>query len=130
MRSSTPATRRFFDGFPDPKHLPDWLSEEEFDYAVAQWKRSGFRGALNWYRNFDRNADLTRKYQNVKLNQPSFFIGGRKELSEETPIVKGMSGWLTNLRGTLIIDGAGHSVPMERPAEVNKALLRFLNSVK
>jgi len=130
VRSSTPATGRFFDGFPDPKHLPDWLSEQEFDYAVAQWKRSGLRGALNWYRNFDRNADLTRKYQNMKLDQPSFFIGGGKELSEETPIVKGMGEWLTDLRGTLIIPGAGHSIPMERPLEVNKSLLDFLSSVK
>jgi pimeloyl-ACP methyl ester carboxylesterase len=41
-----------------------------------------------------------------------------------------MSVWLTVLRGTLMINGAGHSIPMEHPAEVNKALLRFLSSLK
>jgi len=41
-----------------------------------------------------------------------------------------MSQWLTELRGTVIIDGARHSVPMERPTEVNKALLGFFKTVR
>ena len=32
----------------------------------------------------------------------------------------------TNLRAKLLIEGAGHWIQQERPAEVNAALLRFL----
>jgi pimeloyl-ACP methyl ester carboxylesterase len=32
------------------------------------------------------------------------------------------------LRGKVLIEGAGHWVPMERPAEVNEALLGFLKT--
>jgi pimeloyl-ACP methyl ester carboxylesterase len=35
---------------------------------------------------------------------------------------------LPNLRQKLIIEGAGHWVQQERPAEVNAALIAFLKS--
>jgi pimeloyl-ACP methyl ester carboxylesterase len=40
-----------------------------------------------------------------------------------------MDGWLTDHRGTVLIEGAGHWVQQERPAEVNAALLEFVASV-
>jgi pimeloyl-ACP methyl ester carboxylesterase len=36
---------------------------------------------------------------------------------------------LPNLRQKLIIDGAGHWIQQERPAEVNAALIGFLREV-
>jgi epoxide hydrolase A/B len=40
-----------------------------------------------------------------------------------------MEGFVTDLRGTVIVDGAGHWVQQERPDEVNEALLGFLAEV-
>jgi pimeloyl-ACP methyl ester carboxylesterase len=37
-----------------------------------------------------------------------------------------MAGWVTDLRETVVIDGAGHWVQQQAPAQVNEALLRFL----
>ena len=37
-----------------------------------------------------------------------------------------MNGWVTDLRDSTVLEGAGHWVQQERPAEVNDALLRFL----
>src|SRR4029078_10113970 len=39
--------------------LPDWLSTAEFDEYVRAFEVTGFTGPLNWYRNFDRNWELT-----------------------------------------------------------------------
>ena len=36
----------------------------------------------------------------------------------------------TDFRGSTIIEGAGHWVHQERPAEVNAALLAFLQSLE
>ena len=36
---------------------------------------------------------------------------------------------VTDLRGKIIIEGAGHWIQQERPAEVNAALIAFLNEV-
>lgn len=35
---------------------------------------------------------------------------------------------LTNLKGKIILDGAGHWVQQERPQEVNAALIDFLKA--
>jgi hypothetical protein len=38
-----------------PEQLPTWLNDEDISYFVEAYKRSGYRGGLNWYRNIDRN---------------------------------------------------------------------------
>ncbi len=42
----------------DPPTLPAWLTEHDVDFYAAEFPRTGFRGALNWYRNIDRNWEL------------------------------------------------------------------------
>jgi pimeloyl-ACP methyl ester carboxylesterase len=48
----------FLRGTPAPATLPAWLSEGDVDFYSAEFRRTGFRGALNWYRNIDRNWEL------------------------------------------------------------------------
>ena len=43
----------------EPERLPDWLSQDELDHYTAEFTRTGFTGAVNWYRNFDRNWEMT-----------------------------------------------------------------------
>ena len=75
---------------------------------------------------------LTPQLETEKIEQPSFFIAGTKD-----PVLQfGGGSWvahmdrsLTDLRGKVFIEGAGHWVQMERPAEVNKTLLDFLKTI-
>ena len=124
-----PATAKFLDGMTDPETLPAWLTEEDLDYYVAQYEQSGFLGPINWYRNIDRNLDLTPQLASAKIERPTIFIARDKE-----PVLSfGSGGWVdlmdhftTDLRGKIDIDGAGHWVQMETPKEVNEALIGFL----
>jgi hypothetical protein len=34
-----------------PDILPSWLSEEDLDYYITKFNKTGFTGALNYYRN-------------------------------------------------------------------------------
>lgn len=36
-----------------PIVLPSWLSEEECQYYVSKYEKTGFTGGLNYYRNLD-----------------------------------------------------------------------------
>ncbi len=110
--------------------LPDWLKEADIAYFTETYRKSGFRGGLNWYRNIDRNWELTAPWQDAKIHQPSLFIAGSKDA-----VITGLIGSklvdklelvLSNLTRKLIIDGAGHWVQQERPDEVNAALVKFL----
>ncbi len=127
-----PASAKLLDGLPDPERLPTWLTEEDLDYYVAQYQQSGFRGPLNWYRNIDRNIELTPQLENAKIEQPSFFIAGKKDIVLSFGgggLLDLMDDLVTDMRGKVLIDGAGHWVQLERPAAVNEALLGFLKTV-
>jgi pimeloyl-ACP methyl ester carboxylesterase len=111
--------------------LPDWLTEADLSYFAEAYRKSGFRGGLNWYRNIDRNWELTAPWQGAQIHQPSLFIAGSSD-----SVITGLIGAkrvtemervLPNLKQKLIIDGAGHWVQQERAAEVNAALIAFLN---
>jgi pimeloyl-ACP methyl ester carboxylesterase len=111
--------------------LPDWLTEADLSYFAEAYRKSGFRGGLNWYRNIDRNWELTAPWQGAQIHQPSLFIAGSND-----SVITGLIGAkrvtemervLPNLKQKLIIDGAGHWVQQERAAEVNAALIAFLN---
>ena len=110
--------------------LPDWLSEADLSYFSEAYRKSGFRGGLNWYRNIDRNWELTAPWQGAQIHQPSLFIAGSNDSVITSLIgakrVADMERILPNLKQKLIIDGAGHWIQQERADEVNGALVAFL----
>jgi pimeloyl-ACP methyl ester carboxylesterase len=128
-----PASAKFLDGLQDPPSLPAWLTAEDFEYYVTQYEQSGFRGPLNWYRNIERNEQLTPQLDNAKIEQPAFFIAGSKDIVLSYgggALLAQMNNWVTDLRGSVIVEGAGHWVQAEKPEPVNQALLGFLKTMR
>lgn len=124
--------RGFLYGLTDPPHLPAWLTEADLDIMAAEFVRTGFRGGLNWYRNLDRNWELLAPWAGATLAQPALFIAGTKDpviapIAGRSPI-EAMQAALPNLAPPVLIEGAGHFIQQERPAEVNAALLPFLTA--
>lgn len=121
--------RGFIDRMPEPDGLPAWLAQEELDHYIDEFRRTGFTGPLNWYRNLDRNWELTPQLDGARVTVPSLFIGGSADpvLLMSPPAV--MDGWLDDERGRVLVDGAGHWVQQEDPAPVNAALITFLHDV-
>jgi pimeloyl-ACP methyl ester carboxylesterase len=120
----------FVDSMPlAPDTLPDWITQAELDHYVEEFTRTGFTGGINWYRNFHRNWELTPQLADAKVEVPAYFIAGKQD-----PVIGGRdSGFdsptLLDWRGETVIDDAGHWVQQEKPAEVNTALISFLNDV-
>ncbi|WP_338693431.1 alpha/beta hydrolase [Streptomyces sp. Q6] len=108
---------------------PRWLGEEELAYYVAAFEETGFTGGLNYYRNLDRTWELTEHLRGRTIDCPSLFvIGSRDPVGRFTPTEK-LGQVLTDLRGHLVLDGAGHWIQQERAEEVDAALLDFLAGV-
>jgi len=119
----------FLGGRSDPETLPDWLTEADIDAFVEQYKRNGFTGSLNWYRNIDRNWTLTTPWQNAQITPPALYITGDRDLARgfyPPDFFDQLPQWVPNLRGIVDLPGCGHWTQQERPAEVNGALLDFL----
>ena len=118
---------------PRPEKLPPWLTEQDLTVWTENFARSGFRGGLNYYRNIDRNFALTAPWQGATIRQPALFIGGTHDVVLHPrfagPALKAMPEQVPHLRGTVLLEGAGHWVQQERPEEVNRALIGFLQAL-
>jgi pimeloyl-ACP methyl ester carboxylesterase len=116
----------------DPPTLPAWLSDADLDYYTQEFSRAGFRGGLNWYRNLRRNWELGGPWRGQPIRQPSLFIAGSRDGVLRFPAAKktldAFPQTLPGLVGSHILEGAGHWVQQERPAEVNRLLIGFLEA--
>jgi epoxide hydrolase A/B len=110
---------------PPPKH-PSWLSEQELAVYVEAFERTGFTGGLNWYRNIDRNWELTAPVAERRVEQPALFLTGERDPVARFMPAAAMRGWVTDLRAEVVVPGAGHWVQQQAPEAVNAALLEFL----
>jgi pimeloyl-ACP methyl ester carboxylesterase len=124
-----PKTAKFLDGLPDPAVLPAWLTETDLDVFTDEFERSGFRGGLNWYRNFDRNWHLTPALAGATVKQPALFIAGERDGVLAMVPVEAMKPLVPDLRRILLIPGCGHWTQQERPGDVNAALIGFLRTL-
>ncbi|HEY8494740.1 MAG TPA: alpha/beta hydrolase, partial [Myxococcota bacterium] len=113
--AALPKTARFLDAMAQPEKLPDWLSEDDLAVYVGEFERTGFRGGLNWYRNFDRNWELLAPFADRRVTVPALFVGGRRdpvvtgpELTGESPAVQMLGSFCDDLRGKVLIEGSGH----------------------
>ena len=113
-----------------PTDFPAWITPEELDYYVEEFTRRGFRGGINYYRNFHRNWEMTPELRGPLVSQPAMFIAGDGDgviagASQEA-LAAGLSRAAADPRGAHLISGAGHWVQQEAPDEVNRLLLEFL----
>ena len=122
------------DDLQDPPVLPAWLTEEDLDYYVSQFEVSGFRGPLNRYRNQERDWERLTALTGARITRPACFIAGSRDgvlrFVPNVDLVEYMKRWVDDLRVCRLIDGAGHWIQQERPAEVNAALLEFLATLQ
>src|SRR5262249_9599895 len=126
-----PKAKKFIETGTMPEKLPKWLTEADLDFFAGEFKRAGFRGGVNWYRNMDRNWDLTPFLNGAKLQQPSMFVAGENDVVMEMlpEAMKIVELSMPNCRQKAIIPGAGHWIQQERPHPINEALIEFAKSL-
>lgn len=117
-----------------PKGLPSWLTQADLDYYVREFSDAGFRGGINYYRNFHRNWETTPQLADAKLAQPVLFIAGDKDVvirgASADALRAGMKNAVPDLKDVVLVPNTGHWVQQERPEETNAAILTFLRSLR
>ncbi len=118
------------DGMVNPVSLPPWLTEADLDFYTAEFASTGFRGALNWYRNIDRNWELLAPFAGARVSVPALYIAGDRDLvlafRGMDELIPNLSKFVPQLQETILLPGCGHWTQQERPAEVNAAMIDFL----
>jgi pimeloyl-ACP methyl ester carboxylesterase len=123
-----PSDSKLFDGMPEQKGLPPWITEEEHAYYVEKFKKGGFRGPINRYRNMDGDWQDIPELQGARVTQPALFIIGEKDGVATFAPMDPMKQFVANLK-MITLPGAGHWTQQERPKETNEALIAFLNGL-
>jgi pimeloyl-ACP methyl ester carboxylesterase len=130
MRMVAPGPEGFIARLPEPDALPDWISQDELDHYISEFSRTGFTGGLNWYRNFDRNWEITADLADAKISVPCLFIGGSADPVLAFTRADRAGEIVSGPYRQVMIEGAGHWLQQERPDEVNTVLLEFLNGLE
>jgi pimeloyl-ACP methyl ester carboxylesterase len=116
-----------------PARLPSWIAEADIEYYAGEFKRAGFRGGLNWYRNIDRNWELLAPWAGAIVTVPALFIGGDRDMvmgfKGMDQLVPALKQFVPKLQESVILPGCGHWTQQERAREVNAAMLKFLRSL-
>lgn len=123
----------FLDMFTLPAALPDWLTEDDLDHFVAEFTDNGFTRPLNWYRNLDRNWELTAPWHDSRILPPALLILGERDLvvatDQSRAALADLPDLVPNLAEPVWLSDCGHWTQQEKPKEVNQALLSFLDEL-
>jgi pimeloyl-ACP methyl ester carboxylesterase len=116
---------------PDEITANRWLPDRELAVYASEYARTGFQGGLQWYRcgtsgAFEAELQL---WSGKTIDVPSCFVAGKQDWGtyQRPGALEAMqTDVCTAMIGCHLIEGAGHWVQQEQPAEVNQLLLHFL----
>jgi pimeloyl-ACP methyl ester carboxylesterase len=112
-----------------------WLPDHELAFYSAEYARTGFQGGLQWYRCGTSGAFTPelQTWSGRTIDVPSAFISGKQDWGtyQRPGVFEAMqSKACTNMIACHLVDGAGHWVQQEQPAEVSRHLLAFLRDAR
>jgi len=115
----------------NPTSLPAWVTEADVDVYVAEFTRTGFRGALGFYRNVDRSWELLAPLARAAVTVPALYIAGNRDVivAVNSQYIANQSAMVPKLRPAVMLPGCGHWTQQERAAEVSAAMIDFLRSL-
>jgi pimeloyl-ACP methyl ester carboxylesterase len=112
-----------------------WLPDHELAFYSGEYARTGFQGGLQWYR-CGTSGDFVSELQTWSgrsIDVPSCFISGKQDWGtyQRPGVLETMQARAcSRMIGCHLVDGAGHWVQQEQPAEVSRLLLRFLEDAQ
>lgn len=110
-----------------------WLTEDEVDVYVTEYRRTEFTGALQGYRvrrgTDEKSLAEMHTFSGRSIDVPSLYIAGKSDWGTyQTPgAAESMqTSACTQMVGFHLVEGAGHWVQQEQPEKTAALLLAFL----
>lgn len=129
-----PPGTTYLDALPEAPQLPwRWLSEEEMDAYDAEYSRTGFAGALQWYRAMDVSWNARKQFDRQTNPVPFYFL-----YSEHDPDLEGFHGreplkklgrYHDDVRQIRSVPRAGHLMHLEASEDTHREMLECLADI-
>ena len=100
------------------------MSDTEFAHYVDAFTKTGFRGGINWYRNFTRNWELSADFEE-KITHPSLMICAENDRILSPAMAEGMPKYVADLE-TYVIKNCGHWTQTEQPQALSAHMCDWL----
>jgi pimeloyl-ACP methyl ester carboxylesterase len=101
-----------------------FLSDDELDVFVNTYQKTGFTGGINWYRNIDRNWELTKDLPR-QVTVPCLYVGAEDDVVLPPSSANGMEKFIPKLEKVTIKD-CGHWTQQEQPEKFNEVVIDWL----
>lgn len=128
--SEQPEDVAMLDFLIDPDPAPVWMSGERVAVVVDANAGGPLHGWFNRYRAQKFDGGDVAEAAPTNISQPACFIAGATDIVRNfvagIDLFAGAEAAYDDARGLTIIEGAGHWVQHEKPAETNAALETFL----
>lgn len=114
----------------------EWLPDADLSVAAAEFERTGFQPALNWYRSAVAEGMTARdlaQFAGLRVTVPTFFIAGAADWGpyQAPGLLEQMQYGLADAPvATRFIEGAGHWVQQEQPVAFAEVILEALRSAE
>ncbi|KAI1309711.1 Bifunctional epoxide hydrolase 2 [Mortierella claussenii] len=96
-------------------------NKQDLEYMVQQYRSSGFRGPLNYYKTTRVNwEDEHSTVSNKNIDLPCWIIMAKHDIYLKPERTVKMKHFMPNLKSTMI--ESGHFAMVEKPDEVNQTL--------
>ena len=107
----------------------DWpgevlLSDQDLEVYARAFERNGFRGPVNWYRNFTRNWEKSADFRQ-SINLPSLMICAENDAVLPPSMADGMAKYVFDLEKHIIAD-CGHWTQTEKPEDLSNIMIDWL----
>jgi len=121
---------KFRDGLAYPENVPNWL-QEDIDFYVAEFERTGLEAPLHWYRSMDLDWELLAPYEGKPVTVPAVFIAGALDPSTlwGAESIQRFDEMVPEMTEVILLRDCGHWVTREQPDQVSEALVNFVDSV-
>ncbi|KAK8219723.1 hypothetical protein M8818_000697 [Zalaria obscura] len=112
-----------------------WLPDSALAVYVSEWRRTGFQGALNWYRAQTSSSPIQKRdmllFAGRKIEVPTAFVSGERDWGnfQQPGALEAYEDSCAEFRGATMVQGAGHWVQQEQPEKVVEAVGRFLDGL-
>lgn len=100
------------------------MTDNDFEHYVTAFTETGFRGGINWYRNFSRNWELSKNFEQ-KISHPCLMICAENDRILSPAMAEGMPKYVADLE-THIIKNCGHWTQTEQPEALNHHICDWL----
>jgi pimeloyl-ACP methyl ester carboxylesterase len=102
------------------------LSKEELAVFVEAFKAGGFTGPINWYRNFTRNWTRAENLPTRIDGLPCLMITAELDAVLSPEMAEPMRAFVGDLEMHMV-KGSGHWTQQEKPEDVNRLMLDWLD---